>query len=428
MTAAWTLFAVGVVLSLLTVPALVVVQHWMLLFPTFFVSWLGAGLASWWLVLIPTTTIALVAAGGLATWPGWVGLTLSVGSAIGLYVQWRRARAGVLAFDTALARLELEPRGRLRRTPRSILLPMSMRTRAVERIKGLRYAEGARNRHLLDVYRPAAGTANAPVLLQIHGGAWMVGSKNTQGRPLMNALARAGWVCVAINYRLSPWAKYPDHLVDCKLALRWIREHIAELGGDPDRVVVTGGSAGGHLAAMVALTANDPRFQPDFEHVDTSVVASVPVYGAYDLEELFRTRWRRLGRRVSSFMGRLVIGAPTSTPEGIAAYRDASPVEHVHPDAPPFLIVHGTLDNLVPAGQARRFASLLTDAGVDAVLVELDGAPHAFDVFHSTWADTSVDGLVRYLSRLSEGDDDASPRDAGSAASDPRTMARTVPS
>ena len=402
MTVSWVLFAVGIVLALITTPALVAVRHWMLLFPTFFVSWLGAGLVTWWLVLIPATTYVLVAMGALDDWPGWVGLALVVAAMVGLGWQWSRARAGVRAFDDALSLLELEPRRRIRRTPRSIILPMSMRSRAVERIKGIRYADEAGHRHLLDIHRPASGARNAPVLLQIHGGAWMVGTKNTQGRPLMNALAAAGWVCVAINYRLSPRSKYPDHLVDCKLALRWIREHIAEYGGDPDRVVVTGGSAGGHLAAMVALTANDPRYQPGFEDVDTSVAASVPIYGAYDLEELFTHAGSRLGRRISSFMGHMVVGAHTRTPEERAAYRDASPLHNVTPDAPPFLLIHGTIDNLVPLEQARRLATLLQDAGVEAVLVELPGAPHAFDVFHSTWADTAVDGVVRYLGRLPE--------------------------
>ncbi len=102
----------------------------------------------------------------------------------------------------------------------------------------------------------------APVLLQIHGGAWVIGNKDQQGMPLMYHLADKGWVCVAINYRLSPRATWPDHLVDCKRALAWIREHIAEYGGDPDYVVVTGGSAGGHLTAMMGLTANDPAYQP----------------------------------------------------------------------------------------------------------------------------------------------------------------------
>ena len=424
----WVLFAVGVVLATITVPALVTVDHWVLLFPAFFVSWLGSGLAAWWLVLIPATTATLAATGGLDAWPGWIGLGLVVAAMVGLMVQWRRARRGVEAFDTALNALEVEPRRRIRRTQRSVMLPMSMRTRAVERVPGIRYADGARRRHLLDVYRPATGAANAPVLLQIHGGAWMVGTKHTQGRPLMNALARAGWVCVAINYRLSPRAKFPDHLVDCKLALRWIRDHVAEFGGDPTRVVVTGGSAGGHLAAMVGLTANDPEFQPGFEDVDTSVAACVPIYGAYDLEELFTRFGSRVGRRVSSFMGQMVVGTSALDPQGRTAYRDASPMHHVKPGAPPFLVLHGTIDNLVPIAQARRLASLLQEAGVETVLVELPGAPHAFDVFHSTWGDTAVDGVVRYLSRLPEIVDAAPPKDAGTAASDPRTMARTAPS
>ena len=95
------------------------------------------------------------------------------------------------------------------------------------------------------------------MLFQIHGGGWVIGSKNEQALPLMYHLARAGWVCVSVDYRLSPQATFPDHLVDCKRALAWVREHVAEYGGDPDFVVVTGGSAGGHLAALVALTPND---------------------------------------------------------------------------------------------------------------------------------------------------------------------------
>ena len=98
----------------------------------------------------------------------------------------------------------------------------------------------------------------APVLLQIHGGGWVIGNKDQQGLPLMYHLATRGWVCVAINYRLSPKATWPDHLVDCKRALAWIRAHIAEYGGDPDYVVVTGGSAGGHLTALMGLTRERP--------------------------------------------------------------------------------------------------------------------------------------------------------------------------
>ena len=160
----------------------------------------------------------------------------------------------------------------------------------VERVTNIAYGEslpgdkGGRN--LLDVIRPKAANAGdkRPVLLQIHGGAWIVGDKKGQGQPLMTHMAAEhGWVCVAINYRLSPHSTFPDHIVDVKRAFAWIRAHIDEYGGDPDFVCVTGGSAGGHLAALTALSANEPRFQPGFEHVDTTVAAAVPFYGVYDL-------------------------------------------------------------------------------------------------------------------------------------------------
>ena len=100
---------------------------------------------------------------------------------------------------------------------------------------------------------------------------------------MLHELAERGWVCVAINYRLSPKATWPDHVVDCKRALAWVRDHIAEYGGDPSFVAVSGGSAGGHLAALVALTPNEPEWQPGFEDADTSVDACIPFYGVHDV-------------------------------------------------------------------------------------------------------------------------------------------------
>ena len=98
----------------------------------------------------------------------------------------------------------------------------------------------------------------------------------------MSHLADRGWICVAMNYRVSPLHTWPDHIIDVKRALAWVKENIADYGGDPNFVAITGGSAGGHLAALAALTPGDPEFQPGFEDADTSVVAAVPVYGRYD--------------------------------------------------------------------------------------------------------------------------------------------------
>ncbi len=99
---------------------------------------------------------------------------------------------------------------------------------------------------------------------------------------MLSHLAANGWVCFNLNYRLSPGATFPDHLVDLKAGLAWIREHADQWGIDPNFIAVTGGSAGGHLAALMGLTANDPEYQPGFEDADTSLQAAVPIYGVYD--------------------------------------------------------------------------------------------------------------------------------------------------
>ena len=122
----------------------------------------------------------------------------------------------------------------------------------------------------------------APVLLQVPGGAWAIGMRRPQAYPLLSHLAERGWVCVSIDYRVSPRHTWPDHIVDVKRALAWIKENIADYGGDPDFVAITGGSAGGHLCSLAALTHDDPQYQPGFEDADTSVAVAVPIYGRYD--------------------------------------------------------------------------------------------------------------------------------------------------
>ena len=110
----------------------------------------------------------------------------------------------------------------------------------------------------------------------------MYGDKAGQAVPLMQHMARLGWICCSVAYRLSPKATYPDHIFDCKAALSWIKANIGDYGGNADFVAVTGGSAGGHLSALLALTPNDPAFQPGFETNDTKVQAAVPFYGVFD--------------------------------------------------------------------------------------------------------------------------------------------------
>jgi acetyl esterase/lipase len=182
------------------------------------------------------------------------------------------------------------------------------------------------------------------------------------------------------------------HLQDCKRALAWVREHADDYGVDPDFVAVTGGSAGGHLAALMALTENDPFFQPGFEGADTTVQAAVPFYGVYDLVD---RESDQLDRFVT-FLEQLVMGShPDDDPEGWAAY---SPIDRVHADAPPMMILHGANDVLVPVAGARRFAALLHRASDNPVVyAELQGAQHAFDMFPSIRSMNTVEYVERFL-------------------------------
>jgi acetyl esterase/lipase len=264
-------------------------------------------------------------------------------------------------------------------------------------------SDDADHRLCLDVYQPQADPPGdgslRPAIIEIHGGAWVIGDKREQGLPLLNHLAANGWVGFTVNYTLSPKAKAPQHLIDCKVALAWVREHAAEYGIDPNFICVTGGSAGGHLAALMALTANDPAFQPGFEDVDTSVAAAVPFYGVYDLvddDHLMITGFRQ------NVLERLMFPETFDTDD--LPYRAYSPQQRIHAAAPPTLIVHGTRDALVPVEVARRFAAELGRTSDHAVAyAELQGAQHAFEIFHSPRTVRVIEHVERFLDGVRRG-------------------------
>jgi acetyl esterase/lipase len=258
------------------------------------------------------------------------------------------------------------------------------------------YGEHGKRNHLDIWRRPDLDPAGrAPVLLQVPGGAWMVGSKRQQAYPLMSHLAELGWVCVAINYRLSPRSTWPDHIVDVKRALAWVKEHIAEYGGDPDWVAITGGSAGGHLSSLAALTANDPAFQPGFETADTSVRAAVPFYGLYD----FNGEDSAIHPLMAPMLGKYVFKRTRA--EIADAFRVASPISYVSADAPPFFVLHGTNDSLIPVEQARAFSARLQQVSRQpAVYAELPRAQHAFDIFGSARAAHAAVAVEQFLAEI----------------------------
>jgi len=251
---------------------------------------------------------------------------------------------------------------------------------------------GSRNH--LDIWRrpDLDRGGRAPVLLQVPGGAWMVGNKRGQAHPLMSHLTELGWVCVAINYRLSPRSTWPDHIVDVKRAIAWTKEHIAEYGGDPNWIAITGGSAGGHLSSLAALTPNDPRFQPGFEEADTRVQAAVPFYGVYDFTRSDNSMHPLMVPMVAKNVFKL------SRTDIAEPFRVASPITHVSEAAPPFFVLHGTNDSLVPVEQARAFTVRLAEVSRQPVVyAELPCAQHAFDIFASARAAHAVVAVEQFL-------------------------------
>ena len=252
--------------------------------------------------------------------------------------------------------------------------------------------EGKRN--LLDVYQPAAPREGGfPVLLQVHGGAWMIGEKEQQAKPLMYHMAERGWICVAINYRLSPAAAFPAHIIDVKKAIAWVRENIATYGGNPDYIAITGGSAGGHLSSLAALTPNLSDWQPGFESVDTAVQAAVPFYGVYDFLDRYKIR---TGMSMDEMLAdRVMQCKKEDNPE---LWDTGSPLSNVSKDAPPMFVIQGTHDSLVWVEEARVFVEELRKVSQQPVAyAELPGAQHAFEVFHSVRTDHVVNAVAQFL-------------------------------
>jgi acetyl esterase/lipase len=374
---------------------------------SFFAGWLTAELALHHIAWQVLMTVVFTWAGALRAWPGILGLVVSMISWIGLALCYRDAREAEDVVERALrdglgANYEekIAPEIRARISPqidwKQIALPVPVRHRDVERLRNIVYARVAGLNLKLDVYRNRASPPGCPTLLQVHGGGWVIGSKNEQGLPLMLHLAARNWVCVSVNYRLSPHATFPDHLLDLKRAVAWIREHGHEYGADPDFMVVTGGSAGGHLAALLALTANDRAYQPGFEQVDTSVRGCVAFYGVYDFTNRHGA-WHHTA--LHKLLERHVMKA--SFEEAPEAYEKASPISCIHPGAPPFLVIHGNRDTLAPVEEARRFCEAFRSRGHGKIAyAEIPGAQHAFEIFHSRRALLVIRGVERFLSHL----------------------------
>ncbi|MFJ8543302.1 alpha/beta hydrolase fold domain-containing protein [Streptomyces sp. NPDC093586] len=257
--------------------------------------------------------------------------------------------------------------------PAALPLPHPARPAdGVRLLRGAVYAVPDGSRPLtVDLWLPEDATDPVPVIVFVHGGAWRTGLRDDLGprfrswRPGPFArLARAGFAVACPDYRLSGEAAHPAQRDDLAAVLDWLRTRADDLGVDAGRTVLWGESAGGHLAALTALT------QPA-----GTIAGCVTWYAPADLPALAEDRPEGTydPHDADSFEALLLGGAPADRPE---AARDASPVTHVGPQAPPFLILHGTDDVLVPARQSVRLAEALRDAGHHPELRLISGGNH----------------------------------------------------
>jgi len=221
-----------------------------------------------------------------------------------------------------------------------------------------------------DLYLPNAlpeGT-RAPAVVIIHGGGWTGGGKaNPREINIGTNLALNGYMAMSIDYVLARTngtnIVWPQNLHDCKTAVRWLRANAGRLRLNPDRIGAIGGSAGGHLAAMLAVAGPESNLDPPGPHGEfpSRVQCAVDLYGPADL-----VNWKDIAAWRKTHK---------NDPE---LYRISSPTTWVDRNDPPLLILHGTADRTVPVDQSERFAAALKQAGVEHELVIIPDAPHSF--------------------------------------------------
>ena len=240
----------------------------------------------------------------------------------------------------------------------------------VELREGVEYGQVGSRSLRLDLYQPKRRKGKTPGLIFIHGGAWKSGQRQDY-RVYTTWFAQRGYVAATIDYRLSHEARFPAAVEDAKCAVRWMRARAASLGVDPDKIVVIGGSAGGHLAMMVGYSADDATLEGTggHAHVTSEVAAVVDFYGPFDLE----TPEGKSSDVVQDFLGQ------HSYDEAPELWKRVSPATYLDAGDPPTLILHGSIDETVPITQAEKLSQRLRELRIPFRYLRLGGWPHTMD-------------------------------------------------
>jgi len=222
----------------------------------------------------------------------------------------------------------------------------------------------------MDIYYPKAAEGTVPAVLYVHGGGWTKGDKRVgAGATEIPELVSRGYLVAAINYRLAPQYKFPAQIEDVKCAVRFLRANAATYGIDPEHIGAWGGSAGGHLVSLLGVTDTTAGFEGNggYANQSSQVQAVVDMFGPSDLSMVFEGANQRLQAQVFG-----------TTDHNSEIVKRASPITWVSSDDPPFLILHGEKDTLVPPSQSEILYDQLISAGVPATLVIVKNAGHGF--------------------------------------------------
>lgn len=241
---------------------------------------------------------------------------------------------------------------------------------SVELRERIEYGKVGERSLLLDLYQPKKRVEKAPGLIFIHGGGWKSGDRNDY-RVYTTWFAQQGYVAATISYRLSKESLFPAAVEDAKCAVRWMRANAKSIGVDPDKIVVIGGSAGGHLAMMVGYSADDSNLEGTGGYAEHSskVAAVVDIYGPFDLE----TPEGKAAGVVKDFLGQ------PNYEDAPELWKRASPATYLNAGDPPTLIIHGSMDEIVPISQAELLATRLRELKISSRYLRLEGWPHTMD-------------------------------------------------
>lgn len=263
--------------------------------------------------------------------------------------------------------------------------------------RDLAYVRDGHARQKLDLFLPEKSTGPLPLVIWVHGGGWQNGSKD-QCLPLRLGFTGLGYAVASLNYRLSGHAIFPAQIEDCQAAVRWLRDHAKDYGLDPDRFAAWGSSAGGHLVALLGTAGDSAEFAPTPRPKTSARVQAVcDFYGPTDLLKFAVTPGYGVHAKPDSPESKLLGGPVLDLP---AQAKRANPLTYVGADDPPFFILHGSADPVVPPQQSALLHAALQAAGISSTHRTIADAKHGGPEFSTPAVVAEVDAFFRRTLRL----------------------------